>query len=630
VIPAAADARRRAGVVATAIIFAVFVGLSLWIDPVDVRRTPVDPTATPGFQSDEATYYLMGHSLAQDFDLEYRHEDVVRTRTEFPMGPSGVFLKKGTTVSGEPDPDTSRLFYGKSFVYALTAAPFVALFGTNGFYVWNSTLLALGFFCAYLFLSARSGIGVGLLLAGGFIFPTIVPVYWAWITPELFNCVLGLVAYFLWLYKFVAPTASSPRTAWLRGPASDIIAALIIGVLTFSKVSNGLLGAPLGLWWLWKRDWKRATFIAVAFAVSAGGLLGVNTAVSGQPSYQGGGDRSTCYGTYPFESPGQGLEVCDSRSTDAALTDVWFDRDMFWTNLRANLGYFVVGRYGGVFAYFFPVVLATLLFVFARRARQSWQWLVLGSIVAQALLFLITQPYSYFGGGGSVGNRYFMGAYGMAVFLFPPVRFVFVALLPWIVGGAFMAPLVLSPFDTSMRPGDRAFSGPLRLLPVELTNYNDLPVRTEGDLMRRRFGVTGGHPGFELLYLDKNSWLQEADRLTFWTRGRSRAELLVRTNEPERRIEFALKSSHLPTTVTIELAGERATVTLAPDQRTVIQMALPEGTPYKNFEGQTSYIWRLAITTDSGFVPNDLNPAANDSRLLGARVTPRIVPVTTR
>ena len=98
-MPAAADARRRAGWMATAMVFAVFAGLSLWIDPVDVRRTPVDPTATPGFQSDEATYYLMAHSLVRDFDLEYRHEDIVRTRAEFPLGPhfaghTGYFRRK--------------------------------------------------------------------------------------------------------------------------------------------------------------------------------------------------------------------------------------------------------------------------------------------------------------------------------------------------------------------------------------------------------------------------------------------------------------------------------------------------------------------------------------------------------
>ena len=621
-IAAAADPRRRAGWVSTAVVFVVFAGISLWMDPVEVRRTNADPTATPGFQSDEATYYLMGHSLARDLDLEYRREDVERTRREFSDGPSGVFLKRGVT-GGQPDPVPDRLFFGKSFAYPLFAAPFVAVFGTKGFYVLNSALLALGFLCAYFFLSARSPVGVSLMLSGGFLFPTIVPVYWAWITPELFNCVLGLVAYFCWLYKFVAPTATSRRTAWLRGPASDVAAALLIGMLTFSKVSNGLLGAPIGLWWLWRGEWRRAVWVGLAFLLSAGFWFGANTLSSGEPNYQGGVDRRTCYGSYPFEAPGQGLEVCQERSTNEALTGIWFDRDMFWTNLRANLGYFVVGRFGGVVPYFFPAVMGVVMLIVGGRRRESWQWLVLGSIAAQALLFLITQPYSYFGGGGSVGNRYFMGAYGIAIFLFPPVRSLLVSLAPWLVGGVFMAPMVLSPFDTSVRPADRAFSGPLRLLPVELTNYNDLPITTERSLMVRGFGDTPGHPGFQLMYLDKNSWLREADGLSFWTRGQSRAELLVRTNEPERRLELTLKAGPVPTEVEIDLESRRVHVALAPDERAVVQLAPARGFPYKNFDGQLSYIWRLSITTDTGFVPPP--SPANDTRFLGVRVTPLII-----
>ena len=53
------------------------------------------------------------------------------------------------------DPDQSRLFYGKSFIYPLVAAPFVKLFGTNGFLVLHAVLLALVVLCAYLFLHAR-------------------------------------------------------------------------------------------------------------------------------------------------------------------------------------------------------------------------------------------------------------------------------------------------------------------------------------------------------------------------------------------------------------------------------------------------------------------------------------------
>ncbi len=42
--------------------------------------------------------------------------------------------------------------YGKSFIYAAFAAPFVRLFGTNGFLVLHALLLALAAWCGYLFL----------------------------------------------------------------------------------------------------------------------------------------------------------------------------------------------------------------------------------------------------------------------------------------------------------------------------------------------------------------------------------------------------------------------------------------------------------------------------------------------
>jgi hypothetical protein len=176
-----------------------------------------------------------------------------------------------------------------------------------------------------------------------------------------------------------------------------------------------------------------------------------------------------------------------------------------------------------------------------------------------------------------------------------------------------------------MRPGDPAGSGPLRLLPVELTNFNNLPLMTEGQLRLRGFGAKDGHPGFQLLYLDKNSWQREADGLSFWTKGHSRAELLVRTNEPERRLEITLRAGPKATNVAIDLEGHRADVSLAPGQAAVVQLAPPPGFKYGYFQGQESYIWRLSITTDSGFVPNDLRPEANDSRLLGVLVTPLII-----
>ena len=128
----------RPGAVLALVLFCVYGGLALSVD---------FPRAAIGFQSDEATYYMMGHSLAHDGDLTYRREDLVRVWREFPAGPAGVFLKRGRDVDGlglhaaaavrldheRPDPDPSRYYYGKSFIYPLFAAPFVRVFGTNGF-----------------------------------------------------------------------------------------------------------------------------------------------------------------------------------------------------------------------------------------------------------------------------------------------------------------------------------------------------------------------------------------------------------------------------------------------------------------------------------------------------------------
>ena len=61
------------------------------------------------------------------------------------------------------------------------------------------------------------------VLAGAFVMATVVPVYFVWITPELFNFALGCFAYFCWLYKEVAPAEQMPRRMrWLAGGRSDL------------------------------------------------------------------------------------------------------------------------------------------------------------------------------------------------------------------------------------------------------------------------------------------------------------------------------------------------------------------------------------------------------------------------
>jgi len=626
--PTAAGARALGpGLLVTGMLLCIYGGLALAVD---------FPRAAIGIQSDEATYYMMGHSLAEDGDLTYRRDDLVRVWKEFPSGPTGVFLKQGVTVeewglmlrppffwtrTGE-DPDGGRLFYGKSFAYPLMAAPFVKMFGTNGFLVLHAILLALVVWCGFLFLHARMPAPVAALLSAGFVMATVVPVYFVWITPELFNFALGMLAYFCWLYKEVVPPGQlTGRARWLRGSRSDLAAALLLGIVTFSKPWSAFLFPPIVLWLLWRRRLRVALAASAVFLAAAIGLFAVNMAISGDWNYQGGGERrATFYYEFPFQTPDSGFAVGQAKARDDALTDVIFDRAVLWRNLAHNLKWFFIGRNAGLVPYFFPAVFALLAFAAAWRRLQPWQYFVLAAGLAQIAILIVAVPYTWNGGGGSVGNRYFMGAYGAFLFLYPPIGRVAVALLPWAVGALFTAPLVLNPFVTSFRPGEHAKSGPFRWLPVELTLVYDWPINNQRERVRVWFGDNEGQhdPGFQIYFFDDNAYL-DADK-TFWVRGESRAEFLIKTDRPMRRLQLTFTAGAEPVNVVARLGRRTQELSLAVGESRQVAFAMGRGFPYQGIWP----VWTASIAADRGFVPI-FHGSAEDNRFLGVRVKPVLV-----
>jgi hypothetical protein len=624
----------RPGLALAAIFLCIYGALALTIDL---------PKATYGFKSDEATYYMMGLSLARDGDLTYERKDLVRVWREFPSGPQGVFLKRGRTLGGAPDPDPSRYYYGKSFIYPLFAAPFIVLFGSNGFLLLNAVCLALVLVCAYLFLHARSGPLVSAVLAGAFVMMSVVPVYAVQMMPEVFNFSLACAAYFCWLYKEVAPPERSPRgTQWLFTPRSDLAAAVLLGIATFSKVTNVLLFAAPLLWWGYRvvrakrisslKAGATYSFLpgpgsiqgllvpSAVFLLVAGGLFGINLLISGDWNYQGGAERRrSYYHEFPLQTQDTNPQLGVEKSREDAMAHVIFNPRTFTSNLLHNLEYFFVGRYAGLTGYFFPGACAMLALLTAPKRRPAWQWLVLIAVLAQGLVFIIGTPYTWSGGG--VGNRYFMSGYGIMVFLLPPLESLAAALVPWIGGGLFVAPLVLAPFATSFRPSDIGKAGPLRIFPVEHTLINDIPINTDPERAHLWFGDTAGDPGFLVYFLDDNAYGREEDR-SFWTRGDSRTEVLFKTDRPMRRALFQLAAGPVPVDVRLKIGGRGQELHLDAGQVQQIAVAMPGGLPFE--KETTALVWRVSIVTRGGFTPIFFDANTTDARYLGVRVKPML------
>ncbi|MPY88115.1 MAG: hypothetical protein GEU99_09345 [Luteitalea sp.] len=615
------------------------------------------PRKARGFHGDESTYYVLGHSLAEDFDFEYRYEDLVRVWREFPSGPQGIFLKEGKDVelalSSElpfirrikhDDPERQeRLYFGKSFIYPLVAAPFVFFFGTNGFLVLHALLFTLSLAAAYAFLRTRTSPIAALAFSMAFLFASVVPVYFVWLTPELFNISLMLLGVFLWCYKEVAgPVVPSRhlKDEWgrfLRADVSTCLGVVLIGVATFSKPTNVFALVPLVALPFLRRQWKRTCLTVLVFTVVVGGLFTLNAVITGEFNYQGG-YRTTFYANrgFPFLTEDRTFRNSGlPRATDSVPIDVLFNRGALTTVFPHNVMYFVLGRHTGLVPYFFPGVLSLLLFLWAgRQRREGFQWLVAATIALGALALLLYMPFTYSGGGAPVGNRYFLPYYGLFLFLAPTLFSARSAFTAMAVGGLFCGQLIVDPFYTSFNAWAHPQRALFRWLPVELSLVNDLPVNVLPSRSKLRLP---GDPPLTGYFLD-----DQADRLEangwFWIRGEGSTEILLRAPvwvpsaaqgpRPARigTLVIDLMSGEKATTVRIDAGAERLEVALTENAFKQARVQMPRGFPYKPMPGQPlNYIYRVRLSSSTGFFPLFDMPGSVDPRFLGARV--RLTPL---
>jgi len=549
----------------------------------------------PGFWGDGATYYSMAWSLAEDGDLRYEARDVLRARRDMPSGPQGLFLKRASGGlrwdggGGFPwvrrvRPDEPRIYFAKAFTYPLAAAPLVALFGTRGLLILNALALGLVMALAYSEVQRRGSPGPALLAAASLVLATVAPLYLVWPTPELFT--MALVA--------------AGLVAWRRD--RPLLAAACLGLATYTKPYNLLLALPLGVepllgarregWWPTLRESLRRGLVLTSMVA---GLFAVNAAITGEMNYQGG-ERKTFYGRFPEEIGPDGQRVTFGNSGQWMTTDALGPavegqdpatprtgppraaREIRVSFLR-NLGYFWIGRFGGALAYYLPAMVALAWFL-VRGPRSTAGWLALAALLVSWVFYIWEIPDNWYGGGGTIGNRYFLNLLPLFVFLLAPGR-------QWLMAAAalgsavWLAPMWIHPLHHSLRPAEHATWSTFRVFPPELTMLNDLATSTEPWRKKVPFGDTEGDPhkhwpadpkAYWLYFLDDGTRGKEVrDGVEGFALHGASAEIVLRALEPVRRIHVHARGGPAGDPVTVRVCGREQRLELSgADAREVV------------------------------------------------------------
>jgi hypothetical protein len=487
--------------------------------------------------------------------------------------------------------------------------------------VFNWELLALCLVCGARFCQAVMRSRLGWAVASIFLGASVVPVYATWLTSEVFNFTLVFVAYFLWLYKKVAP---ADDRSWLMRPWTTAAAAVLIGVATFSKATNAGMIAPILLEALLARRVVGSVVMGLAFIAGTAGLFGVNAAITGDANYQGAPDGvSRRYFTdhYPFDPDGT---MFDQKGSAMVTNDADTGRvlaDDALAQIPINTLYFLVGRHAGLVPYYFPGVVLLLLWASRAWRRPVWQWGIAVALIGSIGALIVYAPDSWNGGGGPPGNRYFLSLYPAMLFLAPAGMSIWPSVLALVGGVAFTGAMVLHPYEASSKAWLNPERKPLNWLPIELTLTNDLPCR----LNVLRCPITFiANPTVQFYYMDGRTYSAERSPGSStvdgtWIAGHASTDIIVKTDRaPSRvRIEF---SGPLANAVRGSFADRAFVATIPAGGKTAI--TLPRPTPFRYHQNS---VYVLHLETANGFVPAEKEPGSKDTRNLGVFIRPTFV-----
>ena len=426
------------------------LSLALLIVPLTQHKPGLPAT----LKADEAAYYLAALSLVKDGDLRCEPKDLARLFQEYPYRPVHNLILA-------TDDGWRTVYYGKPYIFSLLAAPLAALWGANGLVLFNASLLVAMIWMATLYLRRYNPDWLAALFAVGFFLMSTTFTYVFWLQPELLNMFATAACLFLGLHVFdprggerwrpgafkwppmVARLAAKPNLLALVGSAS----ALAIGV--YNKPMLAAIGLPVCFRLLRHRCWRELVVWVLSAVLATGALAGLSIALTGHPTSYLGVDRQGFNIHTPHRMPMEPKELTADGVPLGRKTAGWWwifrVPRMSLAEFREDATYFFFGRHTGLFLYQ-PFSFIALLLFLAFGRRSAVRWAVAGVIALIAVFFLCCIPHNWHGGGGFVGNRYFIMVYPAFVFLVTRIRPDWIVAPGFAAGGLFVGSLVFSPF----------------------------------------------------------------------------------------------------------------------------------------------------------------------------------------
>lgn len=553
-------------------IFFVVAGLA--INPLKITRS---------FFSDEAVYYTMAYSFAIDGDMEFQQKDLVRVYREFAAGPTGIVLKINNR--------DKTIVFGKAFLYSLVASPFIRFFGTRGFFILHALLLWLNLLSATWFCLRFMKPIAAVLFSIFYFLANASLVYLFWMTPEYFN--MSLICYAV--FFFVAGETLNSEIKLLRPPFNYIISAVLFAMATYSKPTNALLIVPLGIWMLYRKKVMQAMITASVFVLVTVGLFGMNVYFTGEWNYQLG-QRSVFMTNFPYGRAGASpFAPFTQRKVIPAVQRPPFVAKAF----LYNWGYFFFGRFSGLAVYFFPMFFVLLYYLFGKKTSLATAVYFSGWV--GVLTYMVGIPWNYFGGSGTIGNRYLLNAFAVLPFAMTqePSR-------KWITAGfvgslaftsVFLFTPVKSSFDNSFHQKGSVFMH----LPIERTLLADLPINT--NVLARRIAFDD-NPTYLLYFMDDKTFFKEAfeHQYGFWVKGGSTTEVIIRAFQEVRLLHVMIRSVKRPNEITVDTGEQTVRIDIQQPGFYEGNIKLPSPLPYDRDDTGPTYLYKVRIRTESGVI----------------------------